>query len=525
MDDRPDPTPPLDLEVTDDRISVVTSGGRGPAAARNAGWRASTAPWIAFVDDDVQPPLGWVRSLTEDVHHAEAHVAAVQGRVEVPLPADRAPTDWERNVAGLDGATWITADMAVRRAALEAVGGFDERFRRAYREDTDLALRLLDAGWTLTLGTRRVRHPVRPAGPWTSVRLQRGNADDVLLERLHGAGWRARVGVSPGAWQSYPLTTALGVTAVAALVARRPRMAVVAGALWAARTGRFAWRRTAPGPRTATEVATMLATSVAIPPVGLLPPGTRPPAVAIRASAARVVSPTRIAVVRALPGLGDLLCAVPALTALRAAHPEAEVTLVGLPSASWFVDAHPALVDDLLPVVGVPGLPEIEPDPAAARRFHAAAADRRFDLALQLHGSGVTTNPLTTMLGARDQVCAARGGPLAPARHGGAVPRRGARGPPPAGGDHRRGRPHRRHGRALVGRRHRSRGGRGAARRPGAGRRALRVHPPRRLAERQPVARGGLRRRGRPAGRGGVPRRADRLGGRGAADRARSPAP
>ena len=267
VDDRPDPTPSLDLGVTDDRISVVNSGGRGPAAARNAGWRASSAPWIAFVDDDVQPPHGWVRSLTEDVHHAEAHVAAVQGRVEVPLPADRAPTDWERNVAGLDGATWITADMAVRRAALEAVGGFDERFPRAYREDTDLALRLLDAGWTLTLGTRRVRHPVRPAGPWTSVRLQRGNADDVLLERLHGASWRARVGVPPGAWQSYPLTTALGVAAVAALVARRPRMAAIAGALWAARTGRFAWRRTAPGPRTATEVATMLATSVAIPPV------------------------------------------------------------------------------------------------------------------------------------------------------------------------------------------------------------------------------------------------------------------
>ena len=127
---------------------------------------------------------------------------------------------------------------------------------------------------------------------------------------------------------------------------------------------------------------------------------------AVGAAAARVVSPTRIAVVRALPGLGDLLCAVPALTALRAAHPTGEVTLVGLPSASWFVDAHPALLDDLLPVVGVPGLPEVEPDPPAARRFHAFAAERGFDLALQLHGSGVTTNPLTTMLGARDQVCA-----------------------------------------------------------------------------------------------------------------------
>jgi ADP-heptose:LPS heptosyltransferase len=120
------------------------------------------------------------------------------------------------------------------------------------------------------------------------------------------------------------------------------------------------------------------------------------------------VSPTRIAVVRALPGVGDLLCAVPGLAALRAAHPDADITLVGLPSAAWFVEAHPRLVDDLLPVVGVPGLPEVVPDAAAARRFHATAVARRFDLAVQLHGSGVTTNPLTTMLGARHQVGAAR---------------------------------------------------------------------------------------------------------------------
>lgn len=120
------------------------------------------------------------------------------------------------------------------------------------------------------------------------------------------------------------------------------------------------------------------------------------------------MSPTRIAVVRALPGVGDLLCAVPGLAALRAAHPDADITLVGLPSAAWFVEAHPRLVDDLLPVVGVPGLPEVVPDAAAARRFHATAVARRFDLAVQLHGSGVTTNPLTTMLGARHQVGAAR---------------------------------------------------------------------------------------------------------------------
>jgi ADP-heptose:LPS heptosyltransferase len=114
--------------------------------------------------------------------------------------------------------------------------------------------------------------------------------------------------------------------------------------------------------------------------------------------------PESIAVVRALPGVGDLLCAVPALRAVRRAHPSAAVTLVGLPTAAWFVDRYPRLVDDLLSVEGVPGLPEVRPDAAAAARFYARAMARRFDIALQLHGSGVTTNPLTTMLGARFQV-------------------------------------------------------------------------------------------------------------------------
>lgn len=113
-----------------------------------------------------------------------------------------------------------------------------------------------------------------------------------------------------------------------------------------------------------------------------------------------------IAVLRALPGIGDLLCALPSLRAVRAAHPGAHVTLVGLPTATWFVERYPCLVDDLLVVEGVRGLPEVVPDPTAAARFVAAARARRFDLAIQLHGSGVVTNPLTTALGARHQVTA-----------------------------------------------------------------------------------------------------------------------
>jgi ADP-heptose:LPS heptosyltransferase len=122
--------------------------------------------------------------------------------------------------------------------------------------------------------------------------------------------------------------------------------------------------------------------------------------------AAAVGSEPRIVVLRALPGVGDLLCAVPALRALRAAYPGAKITLSGLPSSGWFVERYPGLVDDLLVVDGVAGLPEVTPDPPAAVRFLQRAQRRRFDLGLQIHGSGVVTNPLLTLFGARHQVTA-----------------------------------------------------------------------------------------------------------------------
>ena len=149
VDDRPAPmTDNFSPEAGENlHVVVLRSGGRGPAAARNVGWRASRADWIAFLDDDVVPPAGWTSALAADLGAAGDAVAGVQGRIVVPLPSDRRPTDWERNVKGLESARWATADMAYRRAALEQVGGFDERFPRAYREDADLGLRVMEAGW------------------------------------------------------------------------------------------------------------------------------------------------------------------------------------------------------------------------------------------------------------------------------------------------------------------------------------------------------------------------------------------
>jgi histidinol-phosphate phosphatase family protein len=279
VDDRRDRSRPL--PVPDGvSVEVVPGRGAGPAAARNLGWRRATAEWVAFLDDDVVPGGRWLEELARDLEGLGPEVAASQGRIVVPMPQGRRPTDWERNVRGLETARWATADMAYRRAVLAEVGGFDERFPRAYREDADLGLRVVGAGYRIVTGRRVVSHPVRRAGPLVSVRLQAGNADDVLMRAVHGRGWRGRAGVPAGRRARHLALTALGLVALGALLfARRGgppsgvgawrarSVAALAGAGWLAGTVEFALARILPGPRTPGEVGAMVVTSVLVPPV------------------------------------------------------------------------------------------------------------------------------------------------------------------------------------------------------------------------------------------------------------------
>ena len=278
VDDRktPSPEPVVDVRELPETIArhvlVLAGGGRGPAAARNLGWRGVPVDvdWIAFLDDDVLVPGDWCARLAADLAEADAGgLAASQAGIDVPLPEHRRPSDWERGTGGLSGAWWITADMAYRRDALAAVDGFDERFPRAFREDADLALRVQDTGRRLGRGRRHTTHPVRPTGRWTSLRQQRGNADDVLMRRVHGATWADRAGAEIGRRPRHLLITAAALLALSGALARKPRPALAGALAWGAGVTEFAWARIAPGPRTRAEVTTMIATSVAIPPAAV----------------------------------------------------------------------------------------------------------------------------------------------------------------------------------------------------------------------------------------------------------------
>lgn len=108
----------------------------------------------------------------------------------------------------------------------------------------------------------------------------------------------------------------------------------------------------------------------------------------------------RVVVFRALQ-LGDMLCAVPALRALRAALPHAHITLVGLPWAADLVARFRHYLDAFIPFPGFPGLPEQVVRLDEIGPFIAHMQAQRFDLALQLHGDGRLTNAITRCFSAR----------------------------------------------------------------------------------------------------------------------------
>lgn len=131
--------------------------------------------------------------------------------------------------------------------------------------------------------------------------------------------------------------------------------------------------------------------------------------------APRIDGVRRIAVLRP-NAIGDFVFVLPALAALRAAYPDAEIVYLGKRWHREFLTGRPGPIDrvvELPPVPGVGAAPDAAVDEAAIERFIAAMRDERFDLALQLYGGGASSNPFVRRLGAR--VSAGLQAPGAPA--------------------------------------------------------------------------------------------------------------
>jgi ADP-heptose:LPS heptosyltransferase len=110
--------------------------------------------------------------------------------------------------------------------------------------------------------------------------------------------------------------------------------------------------------------------------------------------------PRKVLVFRALQ-LGDLLCTLPAFRALRAGLPQAEITLCGLPWARLFAKRFNRYFDSFIEFPGYPGLPECEPRIRELPAFFEHVQREKFDLAIQLHGSGAYVNSIVVACGAK----------------------------------------------------------------------------------------------------------------------------
>jgi cellulose synthase/poly-beta-1,6-N-acetylglucosamine synthase-like glycosyltransferase len=145
---------PASIEVIDDSETDY-----GPGVSRNIGWKRGSGRYVAFIDDDCLAERNWVESLQRVF--SENEIGGIEGGItttdENGETIDFNPPNrfrWNR---------FKTANLAVRRDVLEEIGGFDERYHM-HREDTDLAWRVIDAGFKMVWAPQCIVHHPEPLG-------------------------------------------------------------------------------------------------------------------------------------------------------------------------------------------------------------------------------------------------------------------------------------------------------------------------------------------------------------------------
>jgi glycosyltransferase involved in cell wall biosynthesis len=234
---------------------------KGPAAARNAGWRNARGELIVFTDDDCIPQTDCLQQYWQAYLPCRNTAIAFSGQIKVPL--SRLPTDYEMNTRRLEEARFVTANCACSRNALELTGGLDEAFTMAWREDTALEFDLSEKDVPIIkLPDAVIVHPVRAANWGVSIREQKKSMFNALLYKKHS--WlydKTNTGRTPRYY--YIITMML----LLALVFSLNNLSLMTACLiiWLALTAWFAWKRLRYTSRSLLHVAEMIYTSAIIP--------------------------------------------------------------------------------------------------------------------------------------------------------------------------------------------------------------------------------------------------------------------
>lgn len=217
---------------------VPVLGKHGPAAARNCGWREARGELLAFTNEDciADPlwlPLG-VKALCQ-----KSEPDAVWGKLIDP--AANTNSDCESNAARPGKSVLIAANCFVKRQALALVGGFDEHFRLASCEDTDLYFRMLEHGMSVEhVSNAVVVRGASPIGWVTSLSHQAKRQFDMRLYRKHPRLYRQHIAPFPFV---YMAIVACGAGALVAAIAGASDVALLLAVFWVWLTLRLMFKR------------------------------------------------------------------------------------------------------------------------------------------------------------------------------------------------------------------------------------------------------------------------------------------
>jgi GT2 family glycosyltransferase len=186
---------------------LINQENRGLSNARNTGIEAATGEIVAFIDDDAYPDAHWLKYLAQ-VFMTTDCVGA--GGPNIAPPGDGLVADCVANAPG--GPTHVLisdqiaehipgCNKAFRKESLEAIGGFDPRYRAA-GDDVDVCWRMQERGWTIGFTASAVvwHHSRNSLKTYWKQQLGYGKAEALLEqkwpEKYNSAGhleWKGRI--------------------------------------------------------------------------------------------------------------------------------------------------------------------------------------------------------------------------------------------------------------------------------------------------------------------------------------------